>query len=751
MTAPIGTETAEAKAARSWIIAKDVLIKTTGFPFECLEPLRAQDITESARALLEVCRDDRFLEAVMLSSPDAFEQLDRWLAKNPDPARFRSDDRRKALLAAMYLQRFCAKNESTSFFGPVFWARLTDDSAVVLEQGEEGAAARRAVFWSHWAAELVADRMAADPDVMPFLAPVRPPNLVEREGLLRGVHFVDHPIQVSDMPPPAAGSPQSLLFKLVDGNRTVQECADTLGITVAEATELLRDLEAHGLVRFGLDIPVGVLEPMDHVRAFVATLPGEARMRWTRRCDELDGLRERFRRAEGLRERRAALDATRTRFEEITGAASARGAGGHYTDRAIVLEDCLHPWKRFDIGGPVRDYLEDELQIALNLLFELPLARRRARAAEVDRWFLDLFGRDRSVPLDEVLLAWSRDGHAFGAQLRALDGRILESGPCAISDVLHQNSDRRSVNLDLAWGRERAGAVTFDTWCVAGADILLGAADQDALNRGDFLSVIGEVHGLHDQLLQGLWTDLHPNADALTSEIADIISGLSDTTICDPVMWHWRKTIARAPALPEVEFAGRSPRPPGQFARARDLTVQHTGDRLHLHAEPLGRISLTRPPLRSWGDEVETLFTIFTGARSLGPDDGLRRVPEHVNHLPRLTVGRTVVHRETWWLPPPPRARWRAMTAENQRLGRWAQQEFGLPDEVYVKFAAEPKPVFVDFRIPVLVELFTRFWQRATTPAKVVEMLPDSKNLWVRDGSGRHTCELRIGCYQSEK
>ncbi|KJS62231.1 lantibiotic dehydratase [Streptomyces rubellomurinus] len=751
MTAPVRSGAAETKATSSWLVANDVLIKTTGFPFESLASLRAQDISESVRALLEVCRDDRFLEAVMMSSPDAFEQLDRWLAKNPDPTRFRSDDRRKALLAAMYLQRFCAKNESTSFFGPVFWARLTDDSTVTLEQGEAGTEARRAVFWSHWAAQVIADRMAADADVMPFLVPVRPPNLVEREGLLRGVHFVDHPIQVSDIPPPAAGSPQSVLFKLVDGNRTVQECSDTLGITVTEAAELLRGLEAHGLVRLRLDIPVGMLEPMHHVRTFVATLPGEARTRWTRICDELDRLRERFRRAEGLRERQAALGATRTRFEEITGAASTRGAGGHYTDRAIVIEECLHTWKRFDIGGPVRDYLENELPIALNLLFELPLARRRARAAEVDRWFLHCFGSDRSVPLDEVLLAWSRDGHAFGTQLRALDRRVLESGPCAISDVLHQNSDRRSVNLDLAWGRERAGTVNFDTWCVAGADVLLGATDQDALNRGDFLSVIGEVHGLHDQLLQGLWTDLHPNADALTREIADIVSELSDTTICDPVMWHWRKTIARAPALPEVEFAGRSPRPLGRFARARDLSVRHAGDRLHLYAEPLGRISLTRPPLRSWGDEVETLFTLFTGARSIGPDDGLRRVPEHVNHLPRLTVGRTVVHRETWWLPPPPKARWRAMTAENQRLGRWAQEEFGLPDEVYVKFSAEPKPVFVDFRIPVLVELFTRFWQRATAPAKVVEMLPDSKNLWVRDGSGRHTCELRVGCYHSEK
>jgi hypothetical protein len=48
---------------------------------------------------------------------------------------------------------------------------------------------------------------------------------------------------------------------------------------------------------------------------------------------------------------------------------------------------------------------------------------------------------------------------------------------------------------------------------------------------------------------------------------------------------------------------------------------------------------------------------------------------------------------------------------------------------VYVKFAEETKPLFVDFQVPVLVDLFVRAWQRAEV-------------------HGRYTCELRLGCYR---
>jgi hypothetical protein len=69
------------------------------------------------------------------------------------------------------------------------------------------------------------------------------------------------------------------------------------------------------------------------------------------------------------------------------------------------------------------------------------------------------------------------------------------------------------------------------------------------------------------------------------------------------------------------------------------------------------------------------------------------RVNENFRHLPRLTVGRTVLARETWWLPPIGRTRRdQNLVPANQRAMWRIKQEFGLPDQAYVRFAEEPWP-----------------------------------------------------------
>jgi hypothetical protein len=289
--------------------------------------------------------------------------------------------------------------------------------------------------------------------------------------------------------------------------------------------------------------------------------------------------------------------------------------------------------------------------------------------------------------------------------------------------------------------------VDFDTWCVAGADLFADAPSIEAINAGDFQVVVGEVHGLHDQLLQGLWPALHPRRAEFETEIGALIDGLTDGRVCDPVMSHWRKTLARSEVLPEIEFLGASPRGPGEVARAADLTVSAESGRLVLECPALGRVYLTRPPLLSWGDEVESVFTPFTGARLIGADDMFRTLGD-AEHLPRLTIGRTVVHRETWRIPASGRTSWSSLSPGNQKRVHRLREEHGLPDRVFAKFPGEPKPIFIDFAVPVLVDLFSRHHDRATGPVVVSEMLPDHDGLWLHDHDGRHTSELRFGYYR---
>ncbi|MFD7080204.1 lantibiotic dehydratase [Streptomyces sp. NPDC059918] len=742
-----------------WDLSSWALVKSTGFPYELLERLRAESIADlvagdddkaiadaiegCVHRLVDTCLEGRFLEAVMLSSRGAYEQLHRWLADGPDPGRLRSGDRRKVLLAAMYLQRMCAKNESTSFFGPVYWARVCPGEGLVLETGEP-APARTRTYWTHWAAEAVADVMSADPEVLAQLAPSIPPQLVQREGEYIAVRFVDWPIEVERLQPPDPASLDGRLLARCDGR------VDAAGLARAESAEIevvtaaLGELDRRGLVDYRVQVPTGAIDPLSALRDRAAALRGPAGPRW---CSVLDTLGERsaaLQEAGSLKERRDALSGVFAAFSEVTGAAAERAAGRHYADRSVVIEDGHFPWDRFDIRDPLYGYLRTDMPVLLDLLFELSLARRRRRVEMINEWFVDSFGCG-SVPLDRVLTRANADG--LGQRLRSADDQVLAGGPSALTDELLRNTDRSRVQLDMDWARRRAGAVDFDTWCVAGADLFVDASSLEAVNAGSFQVVVGEVHGLHDQLLQGLWPALHPQREAFEAEIGTLIDGLTDGRICDPVMGHWRKTLARSEVLPEIEFRGVSARGAGDVARAASLHMSAKSGSLSLESTTLGRVHLTRPPLYSWGDEVESVFTPFTGARLIGADDMFRRL-DGADHLPRLTLGRTVVHRETWRIPTHRKKSWTSLSVENQRFVHGLREQYGLPERIYAKFPGEPKPILVDFAVPALVDLFSRHCARTTGPVVVSEMLPDRDGLWLRDQAGRHTSELRFGYYR---
>lgn len=742
-----------------WQQADSVLIKSTGFPYELLEALRDDRlaplmsegteadiravIDDNVRALLRVADTPRMREAVMLSSPSAFDEVEKVLDRRTDPADMRTKDRQRLRTLVMYVQRLCAKNESTSFFGPTYWARL--GAGPGLDVDTTGGDPRCEVFWSHWAVGALAERMAADAEVAPHLVPRRPPTLVRDESGARRVRFVHHPMTVEKLTEPAPGSVADRLLVLCDGERTAADCASALGQPASEVVALLRELRETGLVEFDLTPPMGTTHPFAELRGFTGGLPAGPRDRWLTVLDGLDERRLGFANATGVRARAKALAEVKSRFQAETALAADRHHGEIAVDRTILMEDGVHDWARFDIGGPLERYLRERLPPIIDLTFELSLARRRARARETEQWFRDHFGAGRAVPLDRALAVAEETDLA--SRLRAIDDEVWRTGPSAISDVLLADPGRERVHRDLTWAHEQAARMDFDTWCVCGVDLLVATGSTADVARDRFELVVGEIHGLHDQLVQGLWPRLHPDPAQLAANVGGIVAGISDATICDPTLPHQRKTMARLDALPEIEFSGRSPRPPHRRARAADLWIREEDGRLVLHAEPLGSIALTRPPLWWWSEEPDTLFAPFTGARLAHMEETIR-LCEDVDHVPRLTIDRAVVRRETWWLPPARQAKWTNLAPGNQVEAWRCKDRLGLPDQIFLKIEEEPKPVFVDFHVPVLVEMFARCLHRTAKPAVVTEMLPGPDELWLRDERGRYTCELRFGYYR---
>lgn len=747
----------------AWSMSSWAMLRRAGFPFDLLTPLcddvfaeelRAaadrgdwdglagrfdQVLHDSVKQLVQTGRDERVLEATYLSSPDAYERLRDWLDEDTGAALNHRAKRRIQLLT-MYLQRLCTKNETASFFGPLAWVHTA--SAEEPFRFSAPGPLRNQVFWSNWAVQQLAQLISADPQVRPALTPRTVPQIFLTEGRARRIEFTAHPPQVQPLAE-LAEEPLRRLYELCDGNRTVADIGTALGATPDELDEQLTVLADCGALDVDIMIPSGAPDPFTFLLDRVALLPDDPRKRWTATLEQVDDLRARVKDAQGLTARIAAVQALNEGYARTGAGATARNAGKIASDRALWYEDCRQDWGVAGLTGPAAGSLREDFPVLLELLFQLPIVRLRARRAECHRWFVETFGPGVQETLDTVLAAAADTD--LSNRLRVIDDRQRAEYPAPLSAVLHANKHLAQVVLPMSWAREHIGEEKFDAWALCSADLHLSATGDEAVRSGEFTWVVGEVHALHE-VLAGPFAMLHPELESLVWDCAAHREELSNTVICEPLKPHHGKMSVRVnTGSPQIEFSARSAQPEQLRLTPVELRVRDVGSRLALHGERHGEIELMVPPEWSLANEAGSLFGCFTGVRAYRMVDFVSGPA--VAHLPRLQIGRFVVARESWWIEPMP-ARRKIFHFENQRLAWQIKQDHGLPDQIFVTFKEEPKPIFVDFRNPLLVEIFVKGVQSSEHPIRITEMLPTPGSMWLDHGMGEHTNEFRIGFYR---
>ena len=113
--------------------------------------------------LAQVARDPRFREAVAWQSREALRGgVDKLAADGESPSR----RRRRADVVAGYWQRYCAKNDTIGFFGPLGWGRFPEEGEAI-EVRAGALQAERVVHFETWAVEAVA-RAVGDDALLPM-------------------------------------------------------------------------------------------------------------------------------------------------------------------------------------------------------------------------------------------------------------------------------------------------------------------------------------------------------------------------------------------------------------------------------------------------------------------------------------------------------------------------------------------------------------------------------------------------------
>ncbi|MBC3840302.1 hypothetical protein GXW82_09015 [Streptacidiphilus sp. 4-A2] len=121
-------------------------------PFDWLQSLTAADGSPAGSGGAgRFLAEQRFLEALAWQNPAAMRN---WVARHAaalrDGEELSRGAKREALLAR-YAQRYCAKNDTIGFFGPVAWARFDERAAGLRQTGAaESAAGARTSRPGHW-------------------------------------------------------------------------------------------------------------------------------------------------------------------------------------------------------------------------------------------------------------------------------------------------------------------------------------------------------------------------------------------------------------------------------------------------------------------------------------------------------------------------------------------------------------------------------------------------------------------------
>ncbi|MFD8555620.1 lantibiotic dehydratase, partial [Streptomyces fradiae] len=277
-------------------------------------------------------------------------------------------------------------------------------------------------------------------------------------------------------------------------------------------------------------------------------------------------------------------------------------------------------------------------------------------------------------------------------------------------------------------------------------DVMVAATGAEAVERGDFQLVLGELHLAANTLGASLFVHQHPDPGALVR--------LTDRD-------HPRPRLM--PLLPKEHRSRLSARTRHALVRPQDyhvalvdLTSGAGRPRTVLSADVAvterdGRLVVVLPD----GAEFAAV-DVFAHVLTTLAMDLFRILPED-GHTPRVTVDRLVVARETWRLP----GAGLDFAGEKDEARRFVRARawrarHGMPRFVFVALPTEPRPFYVDFDSPVYVNILAKAVRRMVrrepeARAVVTEMLPTPEQAWLVDDEGRaYTSELSFVAVEEE-
>jgi hypothetical protein len=696
-----------------------------------------------------IASEKLFHEAVLWQNRHAYNSGILPLLSQTPQATVRSAARQRKHeeLIVKYLQRYCTKNDSIGFFGPIGWASLERSGLAITVYPGPKLLASRTVSFEQWCVDALTEQFNRAFELRPWIAPRRLPTT-----WLSGTTLWLSEKQITLTPPQAVTL--QVVLDLCDGTHSASDIAKLL---IAQPTlrlvhedqvyHLLKSLAANGVISWKLDLP---LQPHAFNVLYRTIQSIEDKSIRHEALNSLERLEQARQAVAAAADNPASLDLALGNLEDcftqITGRSSTRLHGQTYSARALVYEDCRRDVE-VAIGPAVWQSLRGPLSLLLTsarwLTFQVASAYREALYGVYHTLVAERHTRQIRLPL-----FWHRiQSLLFGSQTTILERVVADFQQrwACILKLPEQQQHVQYTSAGLHAHVEALFAAPRPGWrraCYHSPDIMIASASLEDIRRGHYRLVLGEFHVGCNTLQSALFMQQHPAPETL---IKATMSDAPGKCIIPVVPKHWPQATSRMLNL---------------MITPQDMRLLLSNDAAWFINEqwalPIGSLLIeeTAEGLLVYTEDRQQQFDVIEVISSvlmLQIVDRFKIFPPQA-HVPRVSIDQLVICRESWCFDGQQFASAFSPTEYEQFIGlrHWARQN-GCPRYVFVRLSTERKPMFVDFDSPMLVSLLARSIRRACKDAgqkvqvTVTEMLPSLDETWLTDAEGhRYTCELRI-------
>lgn len=705
------------------------------------ETVFSRCLEEQSGVLRQFASDPLFQEAVIWQNWPAFATCIQSIAGVPKTSARNQRQRQHEELVANYAQRYCVKNDTIGFFGPVAWGRIESGDDVFAAVPGSSLVSHRRTYFEHWTIEKLATSLSSIEGMDWWIPPYLDPSLLVQEGKLHRLGA--EPVLLTAL--------ESAVLPLCDGKNlpcrllaSVQRESQFRTVGRAELHDLLRKQSLAGILRWRFAVPVEANSEIAFRRQLLRIGDEQLRDKAITCLDRLEAARQAVAGSAGKPAQLCeAMKNLESVFEEITTVPGKRNPGTTYGGRTLAYEDC-----RRDLSFTITPELLAPIVPALSLLF-------RALRWLMQSLAIDFYGLFRRTYEELVtanggremsLLAWW--AYTEPKLIEAISHFHLEQEfRRKWSEILPLSQHGKCVQLESQALKDKveksfpelgAGFYPVRYFC---PDMMLAATGAEAIRRGDVLYVLGEVHAARNSLIHAALVEQHPNrqdlVDATTWDLSSLHLKLIEPQEGDTTIVRATEGLFR-PGDYHLATTHNATPPTGVTTHPfSELSIQEENGELIVVSQANSRRFRV---MEAFAD----LFFALVMTRTFFALPGA--------HVPRVLIDKLVIQRETW------RVRADELTFALEKdearrfLGarRWMKTR-AVPQRMFVKTVVEKKPFYLDLASPILVEILCRTIRRQIDSGKPAEelifseMLPDIEHTWLQDASGaKYTSELRL-------